>query len=327
MISEEDFVKNESMAPLLNLNAGFLTLGEANDVAVTRAAKWTELAGVDMSRAISFQEEADHVYEEAGAALRIYIGDARRTFQSEAYRKRMIQLLQAIGDHIGDYHQGLGYTASFLMLTGPKESVLRLLMHMWDNDKFIPGYWKGAPDNFARDAMVYERLALQFFPEVAQHLRKAGVVPEAYTQKWFCGLCIQVLPYKALFDYFDAFFELGHIFLFQFAMTVLRKIGDRVLATDAIKVNELFSLVRLEVSYNADKTAGMPDMLDNLDWYVDLVAEAREFDLSGVDIAKLRGEEMETLQKKQAEVRAREERMKAEEESDDEIVFSDEEDD
>ena len=45
-------------------------------------------------------------------------------------------------------------------------------------------------------------------------------------------------------------------------MTVLRKIGDRVLATDAIKVNELFSLVRLEVSYNADKTAGMPDMLD-----------------------------------------------------------------
>lgn len=40
------------------------------------------------------------------------------------------------------------------MLTGPKESVLRLLMHMWDNDKFIPGYWKGAPDNFARDAMV-----------------------------------------------------------------------------------------------------------------------------------------------------------------------------
>lgn len=65
---------------------------------------------------------------------------------------------------------------------------------------------------------VYERLALQFFPEVAQHLRKAGVVPEAYTQKWFCGLCIQVLPYKALFDYFDAFFELGHIFLFQFAV-------------------------------------------------------------------------------------------------------------
>merc|ERR1712070_50160 len=108
---------------------------------------------------------------------------------------------------------------------------------------------------------------------------------------------------------------------------VLRKIGDRVLATDAIKVNELFSLVRLEMNYNADKSAGFDAYTEHLEWYVDLVAEARDFDISGVDLVKLREEEMVALQKKQAEVREREARMKAEEDSDDGIVFSDEEDD
>lgn len=54
MISEEDFVKNESMAPLLNLNAGFLTLGEANDVAVTRAAKWCECSVYTNVNVITF---------------------------------------------------------------------------------------------------------------------------------------------------------------------------------------------------------------------------------------------------------------------------------
>ena len=27
-------------------------------------------------------------------------------------------------------------------------------VHLWETDKFIPGYWRGAPDAFVRDAMV-----------------------------------------------------------------------------------------------------------------------------------------------------------------------------
>ena len=114
-----------------------------------------------------------------------------------------------IGDYVGDYHQGLGYTASFLSLYLDKDNLLRLLghcrqpaparailsitsahtalrvasgligsrnplqhtdrlwicafvavtaayaaVHLWETDKFIPGYWRGAPDAFVRDAMV-----------------------------------------------------------------------------------------------------------------------------------------------------------------------------
>ena len=34
-----------------------------------------------------------------------------------------------IGDYVGDYHQGLGYTASFLSLYLDKDNLLRLLGH------------------------------------------------------------------------------------------------------------------------------------------------------------------------------------------------------
>eukprot|EP00960_Hanusia_phi_P001764 50549-Hanusia_phi.AAC.1 len=39
--------------------------------------------------------------------------------------------------------------------------------------------------------------------EVAEHLEKAGLVPEAYAQKWFVGLCVHTMPFEALLDLFE----------------------------------------------------------------------------------------------------------------------------
>ena len=50
-------------------------------------------------------------------------------------------------------------------------------------------------------------------------------------------------------------------------------------------------------------------------------------DLQADEIDKLRAEQWALLQEKQAKVRAREEEMKREEDSDDEITFSDDESD
>ena len=39
--------------------------------------------------------------------------------------------------------------------------------------------------------------------QVATSLRGAGVVPEAYAQKWFVGLCVHCLPYRHLATYVE----------------------------------------------------------------------------------------------------------------------------
>jgi hypothetical protein len=41
--------------------------------------------------------------------------------------------------------------------------------------------------------------------EVAAHLKKAGLVPEAYAQKWFVGLCVHTMPFTPLIELFEAF--------------------------------------------------------------------------------------------------------------------------
>ena len=53
------------------------------------------------------------------------------------------------------------------------------------------------------------RLAEEREPEVAALLQQACLVPEAYASKWLIGLCVHVLPFRALFDYVEASLELG----------------------------------------------------------------------------------------------------------------------
>lgn len=59
-----------------------------------------------------------------------------------------------------------------------------MLFKIGQDEKYVPGYWKTFPEAYARDAMVYERLLEQSHPQLAKHLRTAGVVPEAYVSKW-----------------------------------------------------------------------------------------------------------------------------------------------
>ena len=69
-----------------------------------------------------------------------------------------------------------------------------------------------------------------------------------------------------------------------------------------------------------------PSVLIDGAWFISPVEEAKVVTLDPEQVATLRGEEGEKLAEKQRRIREREAQMAAEE-SDDEIVFSDEEDD
>ncbi len=112
LLSDPGFWSTEKGAPLLRRNAGLIPLGELlpDDVAA-RVAGWPSLCGADV--------EPDPPLEPCTpdeSAERIFMRDAERTFISVAYRARMIGLLRRVWPITKDYHQGMGYVASLLLL-------------------------------------------------------------------------------------------------------------------------------------------------------------------------------------------------------------------
>ena len=85
------------------------------------------------------------------------------------------------------------------------------------------------------------------------------------------------------------------------------------------QVNVVLEMLRLDDTL-------FPDDMEGGAFFARLVADAKSIELEAAQVAALREEEGAKLAEKQRRVKEREAQMAAEE-SDDEIVFSDEEDD
>jgi len=300
------FWAKESGAPLLGRNAGFLTPeGGIPESWRERVAKWPELCGAGEA------ETPTGACDDEGA-LRIFEKDADRTFVDATHKQLYINLLMRVWPENRDYNQGLGYTCSLLMLLFDEDTIVRLLTAFTRSDKYTPGYWRAAPDAYVRDAKVYGRLLQEREPDTAALLMVC--VPESYASKWFNGLCLHVLPYEALFAYIEQFILEGHVFLFKFALALIARIKPGLLKCEQTQVNLLYEHLRLDPKQ-------YPDDLDGGVFFSQMVEEAKAVKVDPAQIARLREEEAEAL--------AAHRRRVAEQEaaySDDEIVFSDEED-
>ena len=145
------------------------------------------------------------------------------------------------------------------------------------------------------------------------------MVPEAYASKWFIGLCVHVLPFEALIAYFEAFLADGFHFLFQFSLALVEAITPKLLSCKPTDVNLILEHLRLDHVH-------WPDDYEGGAFFTRLVADAKAVVIDPAQLAALRAEEQIKLDEKMRRIREREAQMAAEE-SDDEIVFSDEEDD
>lgn len=96
-------------------------------------------------------------------------------------------------------------------------------------------FWHHEPIAFATDAYVFDHLLSVHVPDVHAHLAAALLFPETYCQKcvpatvhyllpllahsqpllrrWFIGLCVHVLPFSALLDFYDAFLKEGRTYV------------------------------------------------------------------------------------------------------------------
>lgn len=162
---------------------------------------------------------------------RIIVKDAERTFSGEAQRKVLSKILTFANQEFQDYHQGMSFVTSFLLLFFDEKTVFSILRSFNYDNYYIPGYWKHEAVPFATDAYVFDALLKIYNPEVQSHLAKNYILPETYLQKWFCALCIHVLEFSALFRFFELFFERGVRFLMQFGLSFFKHMGDKILST------------------------------------------------------------------------------------------------
>ncbi|CAF1301045.1 unnamed protein product [Adineta ricciae] len=261
MLRRADFWKEESEAPLLRLNRSFLPSDEI-------------LQKIEDNAEDDFVTNFDHV--------RIIRLDAERTFVNIKQRTTLMHVLSFLQNEFNSYHQAMSYVAGFLLLTNSPTKVIEKMRQLHQN--VLIDYWTEEPVAFATDAYVFDYLLADYYPDIHQHLSKHFILPETYTQKWFTTLCVGVLPFKALFQFFDTFVTNAsststNIFLFQFALSLTKHIREGLLQTKNVAV--MYQYLRLDSS--------IPQFDAKLDELaVSIVDKAKDYDLSSYDFVKLR---------------------------------------
>ena len=168
----------------------------------------------------------------------------------------MIALLKRVWPENRDYHQGLGYVCSLLMLLFDADTTARILLRLTREERYTPGYWRAAPESYVRDAMVYARLVAERYPAVDALLTSACVVPESYASNGSSASASTCCTYAALFDFVEAFLAEGHIFLFKFALALVGATSEKLLACKPTDVNLIFEILRLDIVQYPDDFEG-----------------------------------------------------------------------
>uniref|UniRef100_A0A6B2L7P7 Rab-GAP TBC domain-containing protein n=1 Tax=Arcella intermedia TaxID=1963864 RepID=A0A6B2L7P7_9EUKA len=293
------FLEEERNAPLLDRNNNYLE-GATLEALFERASEWPGLVGATQGYKV----------ENVGVtnSNRIIMADAERTFLDPTRRKTLVRILSCYENKFGDYHQGLSLFSGFLLLTLPEQAVANIAFALATQSKYIPEYWRAEAVAAATDAYVWEHLLQKHFPELAQCLKSHKVLPETFCQKWFVALCVSVLPFSALFNFFEYFFKQGHLYLFKFGLTLVSTFKDQIFKSQDY---EIYSFLRFDKDLTK-KHIATDDIM------IDVVERAANFQLVPFDITSVRKDVYEVHLRARLE-RARQLQKEAEEESSEDL--------
>ena len=220
-------------------NYHFVTVDNQDEI-TARVKGWLDILNIDKN-SVDFEKlRSCNVSEEN---IRIFRRDAERTYvpkessevqlRTKARQDVHVDTLKLIVGEVEDYHQGLGYITAFLGLFLEKEDVVRIALCLHRDPKYCSGYFKGAPQNFVADCRVFFKILQKKHLNIYKHLSSKGVLPEMFATKWFVGLGLHVLPYSALFDFYENFFTHGSEYLFKFALAYIEKFESELMAASS----------------------------------------------------------------------------------------------
>uniref|UniRef100_A0A6B2LCZ4 B box-type domain-containing protein n=1 Tax=Arcella intermedia TaxID=1963864 RepID=A0A6B2LCZ4_9EUKA len=119
----------------------------------------------------------------------------------------------------------------------------------------------------------------EHFPAISECLRSHNVLPECFCFHWLAGLCVTVLPFSALFNFFEYFFKQGHLYLFKFGLTLVSTFKEQILKSQPL---EIYSILRLDKN--------LTDKHITTNTIIDIVERAATFELVPFDITSVRKE-------------------------------------
>jgi hypothetical protein len=308
-------------------NYKFITSGNHDELA-QRMKGWMDL--FDKQEDIDFEKLRGTVVSEEH--LRIFRRDAERTYvpkDDKEVEKRTkerqdmhVENLRLVVAEVGDYHQGLGYIAAFLGLFSESDDVVRIALALHRNEKYSAGYFMGAPQRFLADAKTFYIILEKTKPELLNHLKSKGVLPEMFASKWFVGLCLHVLPYSALFEFYENYLTHGGEYLFKFAMEYMNTFESQLM--ECTSTSELMTILRAEddrADWKLPPALHEMHVKDNI--FDKIVAGALSVEF-GFDIESIRSKQRAEVAEAVTKALKRDQELK-DMYSDDEIVFSDEE--
>eukprot|EP00746_Dinoflagellata_sp_MGD_P003177 gnl/MRDRNA2_/MRDRNA2_106177_c0_seq1.p1 gnl/MRDRNA2_/MRDRNA2_106177_c0~~gnl/MRDRNA2_/MRDRNA2_106177_c0_seq1.p1 ORF type:complete len:384 (-),score=48.95 gnl/MRDRNA2_/MRDRNA2_106177_c0_seq1:77-1228(-) len=267
--------------------------------------------------------------------LKIIACDAERTFcpkEDVTANKRTIgrqaaicEALLLLHSEIQDYHQGLGYIVAFLHVFLRTSDVVRVALGLHRSRRHSMGYFRKESQSFVRDARVFHRLLRAEDCKTAAYLERLGVVPELYAGKWFIGLCVHVLPWIQLLDFWEGYFTYGTGFLLAFGLAYVSEFRSEICASKSTAA--ALTILRLEdpsADWRFPKTleAGIDLRLQRVIHVALRASSSGQPDTTSV--AQMRLEEAVEVRSRVEQARMKLEMLIAEGDNDD-IVFSDEE--
>ncbi|EZG57275.1 TBC domain protein [Gregarina niphandrodes] len=241
LVLRPTFWEEEEKSLILIRNHGYVT----KDNAEKRCDEFRvllELIPEEFTAEDTMPEKASMTREEAH---RIFLEDAKRTFASVVSQKIEVACMEKVYEQLGDYHQGLCFIVSFLLLFLEPDEVLKIchyLSHTSSN-----GYYKIENPFYLRDARVFEYLLLNLRQPLGSLLRKRTVVPGQYLSKWFIGLGLHVLNFSAIYLYLRLLLcKPDRVTHFQVALSLIDNVTPELLQSK--NVSETIEILKLDKS-------------------------------------------------------------------------------
>ncbi len=216
------FLEAEKQGAVLQLRRGFCkNESEAQQVS-DRARAW--LRHIAPASAGVWETTKGSV-----AASRLQKEDVVRTFADERHRAALTELVVRLQQALGDYSQAMCFVAAYFSIFLSAERAFQVVWTLADDHDYVGKRWWDRVA-FGTEAFAFQELLREHDAAVAEHLASLHVLPEAFTQRWFLALGVNVVPFAQLMQIMDAFLEQGAVVLHRMGLAIVRVCRDKILA-------------------------------------------------------------------------------------------------
>ncbi len=160
---------------------------------------------------------------------RLHKEDVVRTFATEEHRAALLEFVVRLQQALGDYSQAMCFVAAYFSLFLSRPRAFELVVSLAQSNDYVGHRWWDRVA-FGTEAFAFRELLFEHDREVAEHLERLYVLPEAYTQRWFLALGVNVLPYAHLLVVTDKFMEEGAVVLHRLGLAIVRVCRAKIMA-------------------------------------------------------------------------------------------------